>query len=433
MLLIHTFASSHNAPVADPTVNRVLTREEMYKLTRFAEFLSPETPPQDPKQNDPEPEKAIPNRGIGQLTAPPQIPPPQQQYYHQPMPTPAPAVPYDSTALTRRTLTTIVLLLLVVMAIFSFASYFGPWSFSKRTEVGSSGIVSWSYRWRYNYYLTYYTSATSSNEVLYRTASDWRRECHHDGTWAAILFLTLSLILCIVAFICVVYDRNTTSTRTRRAAMFLTWTICLFYFFALGFWLLGCHDSIKTHTTKTRSTDPSQITNDIQVYWGWGLVLMCWLISIATATLQTMVWQKGRYSYRYSVPPSQSSIELMKMPSVTAQYNYPISSAPGAKAGLAASQHNLNAIQQNIASPPGLYQQPSVVSQPNLYLQQQQVQAQNVYNGRPALYHQQSLQTSTSGPYNGSPGYVPNLHQEQLNVMLRTQGQPVVDKSSAVL
>lgn len=62
--------------------------------------------------------------------------------------------------------------------------------------------MTWQYSWHIDYYLTYY--ADSENEILYRTASDWRSECHHDGTWAAILFAALALVVllgCIIAYV----------------------------------------------------------------------------------------------------------------------------------------------------------------------------------------------------------------------------------------
>ncbi len=197
---------------------------------------------------------------------------------------------------SENTLFWIVLLSMIIAGIFAFCAYFGPWSYSERVENGSSGVVTWRYKWRYNYYITHYTSDTSDQEILYRTATDWRRECHHDGTWASILFMTIGIITLIpgIVIICVA-KKGSSQTPVRRlhaAVLFLIWFAFLCFFFSLGFWLLGCFESTHNYTTQTVSTDASQIVNTVRVYWGWGFVLMAWLLMLIAGICQAKLRQQ---------------------------------------------------------------------------------------------------------------------------------------------
>jgi hypothetical protein len=280
-----TTAADRDTPVyggdAGPQMSVLALRRE----TRLANFLTERTTPVEPVL-EPIPEQPS-------YIMPPPAPAPQfTSAPLKPVPPPATPLMYSSGGscgcLDARRTTIIVLVLLGLAFIFCFASFFGPWSYSKRVETGASGIVTWRYSWQYDYYLTYFESGVTGQEFTYRTSDDWRRECHHDGTWAAILFNALTLVILIPTFILALVGYKKDSRKLVLASMILCWVCFVFFFLALGFWLLGCHDVVDHYITSARSTDASDISNKVRVAWGWGFVLFCWLLAIIAAVLQTI-------------------------------------------------------------------------------------------------------------------------------------------------
>jgi hypothetical protein len=185
--------------------------------------------------------------------------------------------------------------MMLLCAIFNFAAYFGPWTTVVRREEGSSGVISWSNRWEYDFHLIFVHSDATDQDFAYRNSDNWYRQCHSNGTWAAVVFGVLALVSAIVGTILLFRHYKKQGDRVLLATLIINIAQFLFYFFSLGFWVLGCHDTVHTYMDTGYATPATTVTNTIRVSWGFGLMLLAWLLNVI-CTICTAVAYRHKHT-----------------------------------------------------------------------------------------------------------------------------------------
>lgn len=410
----------HDTPVYRGDAGPKMSVDALRRETRLANYLQEHATPIPEPTPVPAP-FIVPPPMVPQLDAAP-----QPMRAPAPLPAPAPApVTYSGGScgcLNSYRATVIALILFGLALLFCFISFFGPWSYSNRVELGASGITTWRFSWKYDYFLSYYESKVSGQEFTYRTSSDWRSQCHSNGTWAAIVFNVFALVLLIPVFVLALLGYRKDNRKMVLASMIMAWICFVFFFFSLGFWLLGCNDTIRHYITSARSTDASAITNTVRLAWGWGLVLLAWFLTLAGAILQTIhfrVLSTGFSGASYLAKPVYGSAQPVAGATGATYYGPGLGDLQQQQALAAAAAANGTAYNGNVNGAPAIGYDPAPTAGFAAPPPQQRAGPMVGANGLPLpaaavaqmqaqqqqqMYQQQQLQRMQGSPYAAAPG-----------------------------